>query len=324
MTFTRNSAAFFWTRFFALIVTVLVALFMWAQAPNAHAQNTSSQNKVTGNVAPLRGTLYRIDHQNHSAWLFGTIHVGHTGFYPLEPQVMRALHEADTLVIEVDIRKVDALQKAMKEYAFYRDGKNLSNQLSHDALQKLKDGLREAGVPFDAVMTMKPWMIANVLIIQSMAQSGYPAEQGIEQYFLSIATQEKKSVQELETADYQLALFDRMTPAQQEAYLLDTLKDLKSGAGVQKGVSLIQAWSRADGPAMELQKRQMVEEDSTSARFTENVLLNERNPDMANGIERLIRNKQKIFVAVGTLHLLGDNSVPALLKQRGYRVTKIY
>lgn len=306
--------------FFTLTITLFVSLF----ASTSHADSTSALNTVTGNVAPLRGTLYRIDDQNHSAWLFGTIHVGHAAFYPLEPQVTRALHEADTLVIEVDIRNNQALQKAMMDYAFYRDGDHVAKHLSAETLQALQAGLREASIPFESVASMKPWMIANVMIIHSMAQSGFPAEQGIEQYFLSVATKEKKNVRELETADYQLSLFDKMTAAQQEAYLLDTLKDLKSGAGVQKGVNLIQAWSRADALAMETQKRQMLEENSTSAQFIEKILLNERNPHMVAGIETLLKDKKKIFVAVGTLHLIGDNSVPALLKQRGYRVTKIY
>ena len=302
------------------ITTLSIALF----APAAYADTQSGLNNVTGNVAPLRGTLYRIDHQDHSAWLFGTIHVGQAGFYPLEPQVTRALHEADTLVIEVDIRNTRALEKAMKDYAFYRDGDNLTKHVSSDTLQTLKNGLREAGIPFDTVMTMKPWMVANMMIIHSMAQSGFPAEQGIEQFFLSVAANEKKAVRELESADYQLSLFEKLTAAQQEAYLLDTLKDLKTGAGVKKGVDLIQAWSRADGLAMEEQKRRMLAENSTSSNFIENILLKERNPGMAAGIEKLLQDRQKIFVAVGTLHLIGDNSVPALLKQRGYRVTKIY
>ncbi len=68
----------------------------------------------------------------------------------------------------------------------------------------------------------------------------------------------------------------------------------------------------------------MQNEVSFSSKFLQRVLLDERNPNMANKIEALLKTDKKTFVAVGALHLIGAQGVPALLQQRGYEVEKLY
>src|SRR3546814_809833 len=97
---------------------------------------------------------------------------------------------------------------------------------------------------------MKPWMVANLLLIKELERHGYPTEQGIEMYFLSLAKQQQKSVDELETADYQLSLFDGMNAVQQEAYLRESMADLADGSTLKKSLALLQAWRNADSKEM--------------------------------------------------------------------------
>jgi uncharacterized protein len=61
-----------------------------------------------------------------------------------------------------------------------------------------------------------------------------------------------------------------------------------------------------------------------AAAFTRRVLLGRRNPDMANQIERLMREDSVTFVGVGLLHLRGASGLPQLLAQRGYLVERVY
>jgi uncharacterized protein YbaP (TraB family) len=53
-------------------------------------------------------------------------------------------------------------------------------------------------------------------------------------------------------------------------------------------------------------------------------LLGKRNPEMASSIERILQQDQVAFVGVGLLHLVGDNGLPQLLRQRGYDVEQVY
>ncbi len=163
-----------------------------------------------------------------------------------------------------------------------------------------------------------------MLIMDEMARSGFPIEQGIELHFLALAKTQNKAVQSLETADYQLALFDSLKGEQQEEYLQENLAELANGQAMKKGLRLITAWQGADSKALEAALLEIQSDPSTSARFMQRVMLDQRNPNMAKQIETLLKNDKTSFVAIGALHLLGNKGVPALLQQRGYQVQKLY
>lgn len=308
-------------------VVVLFITLLGLLAPTAHAErqsDTRSASAAARQDIPQRGTLYRIERAGHIGWLFGTVHIGQSAFYPLEPRVMHALRQADTLVIEADIRDQASLQKAIARYAVYPEQDSIERHLAPAQWHALQEALARAGLPVAQVQRLKPWMVANLLMLQAMTQAGYPSEEGIEQYFLDLAKKEGKNVLALETVGYQLSLFDRLTPAQQADYLQETLQDLQAGQGVAQGIQLIEAWKTADHTKMMALKQAMLAENTTTSGFIDNILLKERNPGMANGIAALLDKRQRIFVAIGALHLLGDDGVPALLRARGYLVTRIY
>jgi uncharacterized protein YbaP (TraB family) len=56
----------------------------------------------------------------------------------------------------------------------------------------------------------------------------------------------------------------------------------------------------------------------------ERTLLGKRNPEMAASIESIMKADRTAFVGVGLLHLLGEQGVPELLRQRGYQVEQVY
>ena len=53
-------------------------------------------------------------------------------------------------------------------------------------------------------------------------------------------------------------------------------------------------------------------------------MLDARNPGMAAGIAALHESGQKVFAAVGSLHMIGPSGLPALMAHRGYRVEQIH
>jgi uncharacterized protein YbaP (TraB family) len=52
-------------------------------------------------------------------------------------------------------------------------------------------------------------------------------------------------------------------------------------------------------------------------------LVDGRNPGMVDAIERLHADLS-VFVAVGSLHMVGPQGLPALLKARGFVVTRVF
>lgn len=302
------------------LLSVVASFFLPLAYAEHDAAHGASAQVVT---APQRGSLYRIHHQGKTSYLFGTVHVGTPDFFPLEPQVTRALAHASKLVLEIDIRDNAPFQQALLKHGMYAEGDTIARHLSAESLALLKQALQRAGIGYEKVLRMKPWLLTNMLIGLDLEHHGYRRSHGIEAFLLSIAGQDK-DVQELESAEYQMSLFDGMSDAMQEQYLRENLAELGDGKAFRKARTLIDAWANANGEAMEAFLRESLKEKTASAEFMQRVLLDQRNPEMASRIDVLLKNGESSFVGVGLLHLIGDTGVPKLLRERGYEVEKLY
>ncbi|WP_228895309.1 TraB/GumN family protein [Pseudoduganella aquatica] len=274
--------------------------------------------------APRRGALFKVQHDGRTSYLFGTVHAGKQTFFPLEPQVTRALADSNALVLELDVRASEPFQQALAAHGSYPKGDSIRKHLSGETLALLEQALSRAGMSLDKLEQYRPWLLANLLVGAEIERNGYVRSQGVEQFLLKAAAQQSKPLRELESADYQLGLFASMDDAQQETYLRENLAELASGAALKKTSSLIDAWSRADAPGINAAWQSMVSGGSVSAAFMERTLLGKRNPEMAASIENIMKADRTAFVGVGLLHLLGEQGVPELLRQRGYQVEQIY
>ena len=280
-------------RTIAFVFTLLFGFFNPGAQADTPAANTAAAAAQKQTI-PQRGTLYRVTYRGNTSYLFGTVHVGKTAFYPLEPQVTRAFSAAKKLVIEVDIRNSTAMREAIMRHGIYPAGQTINQHLSADASAQLRQALRRYDTSFESISRMKPWMVANLLLVQEMARQGFPTEQGIELHFLSLAEKQKKIVQELETADYQLSLFDSMSDAEQEEYLVENLTELANGTAMKKALDLIKAWQIADARALDAALQEMQKGENASDRFLQKVLLDQRNPAMAKQVETLLKTDKHL------------------------------
>jgi uncharacterized protein YbaP (TraB family) len=295
---------------------------------SAHSADMSVQHGGGGVLNPVidsnRGALYRVSHDGKTAYLFGTIHVGKQGALPLAPEAAQALRASKALVIELDIRQDQPFQLALARHGSYASGDTLQRHLSPATLQRLVPELARAGLSLQSVERYKPWLVANMLVGQELDRAGFQRADAVEYVLLAAAQKQDKAVRELESAEYQLALFDTLDERQQEQYLLENLADLASGTSLRKSQQLIDAWSSADGARINDSWRALTSGGTVSSDFMQRTLLGKRNPEMASSIERILQQDQVAFVGVGLLHLVGDNGLPQLLRQRGYDVVQVF
>lgn len=269
------------------------------------------------------GALFRISRAGEMAYLFGTIHVGATSFYPLAPRVSEALAQASQLVLELDTRAEGAFERAVAMHASYRDGDHIRNHVSADTLRRLVKALHAAGIPLSDVGHLKPWLLANMLTGLALEQGGFERAHGNESFLIDAVQARGASLAELESADYQLALFDTLGDAHAESYLREALDDLGSGTALTKARAVIAAWTSGDADALEALIPDTIGAGTVTADFTRRTLLGRRNPEMAQRIEHIMKDGKVSFVGVGLLHLLGANGLPQLLSQRGYQVERM-
>ena len=275
-------------------------------------------------AAHHQGGLFRISDHGRVAYLFGTVHMGTPAFFPLPPEVSRALGEARRLVVELDTRANDGFAQAVAQHGSYAAGDELRRHLSPPVLAALTAALHARGISVASMAHCKPWLVANLLLSMELERKGYRRDQGVEQALLDAARTHGAAVTELESADYQLALFDTLDPARAERYLKETLDGLADGSATRKAQAVVDAWASGDARALDGLLHEATTGDGVMAEFTRRVLLGRRNPEMVDGIERLMRRDSVTFVGVGVLHLLGANGLPQLLAQRGYLVERVY
>jgi uncharacterized protein len=274
--------------------------------------------------APRQSAFFRVSRGAQVAYLFGTIHVGAKSIYPLAPEVSKALAESTSLVLELDGRSNDAFQRAVAQHASYPEGDHIANHVSSDTLARLTKALHAIGIPLSEVSRLKPWLLANLLLGYELQRHGYDRNHGNEFVLMEQASARGTAVKELESADYQLALFDTLSRPDAEAYLRESLSELADGSALRKAKATIAAWHSGDTAALDALMDDATSGDTIVADFTKRMLLAKRNPEMADRIDRIMGEGKTAFVGVGLLHLLGADGVPRLLAQRGYAVERVY
>lgn len=118
------------------------------------------------------GMLYRISDGASVSYLFGTVHAGKAGFFPLAPEVTRALARSSALVLELDLRDNTSFQQALDKYGRYPAGQTILSHLAPATAERLLAALGRAGLPLQTVLSFKPWLVANILVGVELERHG--------------------------------------------------------------------------------------------------------------------------------------------------------
>jgi uncharacterized protein YbaP (TraB family) len=288
-----------------------------AQSPAAPSVE-QTPGRLAGDAAK-RGLLYEVKSGAGTVYLFGTIHVGKSEFYPLDAKVNDAFAASGTLYLEVNLSDASLAMNA-SAMATYPEGTSLDRKLSPSLKNKLGAALDRYRLPKEAASRMKPWMLGQTLLLMEATRRGYDPAFSAEMHLLGLAAAQRKEVRGLETLSEQFAIFDRMPESAQVKFLEDILDALESPGMARDLDALVAAWSHGDARELEDELMRERGEDTAFARDVLPRLLDDRNRTMAERIADLARTGKTTFVAVGALHLVGPNGVVALLRARGMAV----
>ena len=291
-----------WRRAFAL----RVAAIAMACAAAAHA----AEARTFGWKASGKGGVI---------YLIGSIHVMTPDFYPLNPALEAAFKDSDLLVEEVDMAEMldPTAQLRVLSRGMLPGDQSLEKLISPATLALVKKVTGDLGPAGQPLMRFKPWMLAIALQGLELQKAGYDPELGLDKHFYDQAKTAGKSVQGLETADYQISVFDGMTMEQQDRMLAQTLKELETElASVGK---LAEAWKGGDVPTVE----RIVQSELKSEPQMYQRLLVDRNKAWLPKIEALFNRSGHALVVVGAAHLVGADGIVAMLKAKGYTVEQL-
>jgi uncharacterized protein YbaP (TraB family) len=284
-----------------IAVAVVFATLVVAQA----AQAKTFAFKATGKG----GTIY----------LMGSIHVMSESFYPLNPVLEAAFKDSDLLVEEVDLAQMldPMAQMNILTRGMLPSNQSLDKVISPATLALVQKATGDLGPAAGPLMRFKPWMLAITLQGMELMKAGFDPALGLDQHFYDQAKESGKSVQGLETVEFQISRFDAMTMEQQDRMLSETLKELATET--ETVGKLGDAWKAGDVPTIE----RIALADLKSDPLMYQRLLVERNKNWMPKIEALFARPGKALVVVGAAHLVGPDGLIAMLKAKGYTVEQL-
>lgn len=276
-------------------------------------------------IAVERGALFRATAQGHTLYLFGTMHVGVPGFYPFDARLLAALSAASTLALELDPDPSPfAAAEAVRRFGALAQGAQAYAQLGSRKLALLDELARQAGMAPASARALKPVLLAVLLSTAEFEKLGYRADLSSDRELARIARASGKRILELESLESQLTILDRLSAPNQWRFLEECLDSIVSGRQLAEARSVIDAWGSADKAALDAMAARVAASGGVSGKFAREILLDGRNPALADKLAALLRAEDKAVAAIGVLHLLGARSVPALLAERGITVERVY
>ena len=264
---------------------------------------------------PLAYELHAPD--GSRAFLQGSMHFVRGGPPALHPRVEAGLRDAEVLVLEIDPdeSKPEDISRALLEMAMLPEGTKLRDVVSADTWQLLETRAAQSKADLASLEIFEPWVVALTLIVGSITQVGFEAQAGTEQ--VALASSLDKQTLGLETPREQLALFDALSPEDQEEMLRGALEGDPSGMSHLDAIA--DAWRCGDAAGVEAALQMERHANPRLAAFYDATIYG-RNPGMAEGIAEIVQEQVGVFVVVGAAHLVGSRGIPALLEQAGFRV----
>jgi uncharacterized protein YbaP (TraB family) len=266
-------------------------------------------------TAPGHPALWRVESADGRAagWLFGTVHALPANVRWQGPVIDRALSEAGVLVVEVrGIADKDEISRVFKRLADNPVERPLALRVPPDARPRLEVLMAGAGIPSNRFDSMDTWAAATAVAqVMQRGDIAHGADAMLEAQF------GKRRIVELEGAEPQLAIFDRLPEKEQRDLLRAVIRE--SARAEQTADALQAAWLNGDMATLEIVSRQGVLEDPELYE----ALLAGRNRDWTARIARLLDAHQSPFVAVGAGHMAGKDGLVAMLRAKGYTVRRI-
>lgn len=294
--------------------TFRTALFAFTLALTAcqPAQQTAATEAVAANPA-----LWRIADEDSEIWLFGTVHILPRDVVWRSERVNQAFAASDEFVTETDTGPAATaeFQALTQQLGEMPEGENLLTQLDAPSRARLERLARQSGFQPEQFTRVRPWLAAMQLSYFHAVRQGNEAEAGVEAVLGAEAATQRKRHTFLETPAQQIHILADLPHADQLRFLQATLRQIEEESTVLDDMD--DAWARGELDDLGEQLDAQIGEAGPAVH---QALIVDRNRAWTDEIVERLNGEGKIFIAVGAAHLVGDNSVVAMLRERGIEV----
>tara|TARA_R110002096_G_scaffold299503_6_gene494158 strand:- start:58935 stop:59918 length:984 start_codon:yes stop_codon:yes gene_type:complete len=237
-----------------------------------------------------------------SGFLLGTMHMGVDAAKEMPKDVWLALASASSLTIEADITDVTVAMGLMLP-----KDQNLKDLLGEESWALLE---KKVGKPTaQMLLPMKPAAAASAIAIQGIKMT-MPMDLAV----VAKAQTAELPIHYLEDAAFQLAMLEKVMT-------VETVREMLASEDATDMKTMLETYRKGDAEAL-LEEMQDTSSLGENGEEKIEALLFDRNANWIPKLEELFAEKGA-FVAVGAAHLIGPRSVNALLKAKGYTITRM-
>lgn len=273
---------------------------------------------LVASAAQAAPAMWEVRDRDTRIYLFGSMHVLQPGVKWRTRAFDRAYARADKVWLEtradVDPAQVQAL---VDRYGVDPD-RSLTEKLPPRTVATLKAALERDGGSLNRVDRLRPWAAAMMLSVLPMTQRGASVQSGADAAVTRQARAAEKPIGAFETLEQQIRLFADLPEAVEVQYLDDVAAEAL--VPPRNGVALQAAWLRGDMNRLGPMVVDVMKRDRPALYDT---LLKRRNAAWAEAIVAEMARPGVQLVAVGALHMAGDDGLPALMEARGFRVRRV-
>jgi len=265
---------------------------------------------LTSHAEPI--PLWELQGTNNRVLLMGSVHFLRPADYPLPPPMDAAYDNADLLVMEIDMDDLDPIRaQAVMTRMGISSSKTLSQTVGASSYAEAQQLAAPVGIPLALFDSFEPWFAALSISQLRMIQLGFDPSWGVESQLTQRARTDGKTIIGLETLEQQLGFMDQLDDETQRLFLLESLREANEME--QEIQSIVTAWKSGDTATLETMLLQGLEQ----VPELYGALLVDRNRNWVPEIIALTERSEDVLVVVGAMHLVGDQSVLAMLADRG-------
>ena len=274
----------------------------------------AAETAVVTDAAPA---IWTVEQDGKKLYLFGSMHLLPAQVKWRRAEIDDAIAASSVFVFEAPIGggSSSAMSNFIESGGKLKDGKTLEDVLPADLYAKVEDAAWKVNYPPAMLRPFRPWLAAVSLELFTYIKAGFSTYYGVDYLIEKDATDRGKKLDYLETVEEQLSFFSRLDRKVEIAYLRETARSIMEEPG--SPAELINAWASGKPEQM----IGILEAAFDKVPVLRAQLLVARNKNWIAKLEAMLKSGDTHFVTVGVGHLVGPDSVIALLRAKGYKIT---
>ena len=262
--------------------------------------------------------LWKIQDADSTIYLFGTIHVLKPSTVWRSPRIDKALKDSGDLTLEIVGADDPAVMQPLVMKYGLDPNQPLSGKIDAAAFQKASALAQVGGVSPQLLNAMRPWLAAVQLSLIPVIKAGYDPKSGVEPILAAEVKAAGKPEGAFETPEQQIRFFADLPVKTEVEFLSSTLDEADEGVG--KIDKMVAAWAAGDTAELETE---FVTEMKGQYPELYDLLITKRNQNWAGQLKTKLAGKGVSFVAVGSGHLVGPDSVQVQLAKLGVKAERV-